>query len=216
MYSPGVEDQLRQRIDATVNDLDARNFIVRTGKRVDVSETVGDAWANSWSQAELKQLANRTQASRQDYVAVRVRAFLDDPAVTAERISQAAVQARNAELRLQAQIAQAAGKDVVRFNSDILVRSQSPFTGKVNYSPLTDIDVETTKTILEVTTQADAGGKIGQLHVLLGAEANSQGKPVLHFMPNATRGAEAALMANGSRGVYRDLPALMAALHALP
>ena len=63
---------------------------------------------------------------------------------------------------------------------------------------------------------ADASGKVGQLQVLLGAEANPQGKPVLHFMPNATPGAEAALLSNGSRGVYRDLPSLLAGLNALP
>ena len=48
---------------------------------------------------------------------------------------------------------------VVRFNSDVLIRSQSAFTGKIKYRPLTDVDVETTKAIIEVTTQADAGGK---------------------------------------------------------
>jgi hypothetical protein len=86
----------------------------------------------------------------------------------------------------------------------------------LGYSSLTDIDVETTRAIIEVTTQADASGKVGQLQELLGAEANPGGKPVLHFMPNAAPGAEEALLANGSRGVYRDLPSLLAALNALP
>lgn len=216
MYSPGMEAQLRHRIDAAVNDPDVRNFIVRTGRRVDVSEAVGDNWANGWSQTELKQLAGMLQADRQDYIAVRVRAFLDDPAITSARANQASVQTGNADLQLQAQVAQAVSSDLVRFNTDILVRSQSMFTGKVKYSPITDIDVETTKAIIEVTTRADAGGKIGQLQVLLGVEANPQRKPVFHFMPNATAGAEAALMANGSWGVHRALPLLMAALSALP
>ena len=216
MYSPGVEAQLRQRIDAAVNDPDARNFITRTGKRADVAEGVGDAWTNSWSQVELQQLAGMTQAARQDHIAARVRAFLDDPTVASARVSQAAVQTGNADLRLQAQVARAVGANLIRFNSDVLIRTQSRYTGKVKYNPLTDIDVETTKAIIEVTTQADAGGKIVQLQVLLGAEANPQGKPVLHFMPNATAGAEAVLMANGCQGVYRDLPSLMAALNALP
>jgi hypothetical protein len=164
----------------------------------------------------LQQLAGMSQAARQDYIAVRVRAFHDDPAVTSARVSQAASQTGNADLQLQAQVAQAVGADLVRFNSDVLVRSRSPHSGKVKYNPLTDIDVETTKAIIEVTTQADAKGKISQLQDLLGVEANPQAKPVLHFMPNATAGAEAALMANGCRGVHRDLPALMAALSALP
>jgi hypothetical protein len=84
------------------------------------------------------------------------------------------------------------------------------------YRPLTDVDVETTKGIIEVTTQSNAAGKVSQLLVLLGAEANPQKKPVLHFMPRATRGGAMALLAHGSRGVYRDLPALLAALNALP
>jgi hypothetical protein len=216
MYPPGVEDQLRQGIGAAVNDHDARNFIVRTGKRADVPEGLGDAWAKSWSQAELQQLACMSQAARQDYIAARVRASLDDPAVMAARVNQAAAQTGNADLQLQARVAQAVGADLVRFNSDILTRSQSQFAGKVKYIPLTDIDVGTTKAIIEVTTQADAGGKVGQLQVLLGAGANPQGKSVLHFMPNATPGAAAALTSNGSRGVCRDLPTLMAALQALP
>jgi hypothetical protein len=216
MYSPGVEDQLRQEIDAVVNDVDARNFIVRTGSRADVPESLGDDWARSWNQAELQRLDGMSQAARQDDIVARVRAFLDNPAVTLERVKQSATQAIDPDLRLQAQVAQAVGADLVRFNADVLTRSLSTFTGKVRYRPITDIDVETTQAIIEVTMQADAGGKVAQLQVLLGTEANPQGKPVLHFMPNATHSAEAALTAGGSHGVYRDLPSLLAALNALP
>jgi hypothetical protein len=216
MYFPGAEAHLRLRIDAAIIDIDARNFIVRMGKRADVPEALADAWATSWTPAELRQLAGLSQSGRQDYIAARVRSFLDDPAGTLSRMNQAATQTRDADLGLQAQVAQAVGADLVRFNSDVLIRSQSAFTGKVKYHPLTDIDVETTKAIIEVTTQSDAGGKVGQLLVLLGGEANPQGKPVLHFMPNAAVGAEAALTTNGSRGVFRDLPSLLAALNALP
>jgi hypothetical protein len=216
MYSSGVETQLRQEIDVAVYDFDARNFIVRTGKRADVPERIGDSWASGWGQPELQYLACMSQADRQDYIAARVRAFLDDSAVTSARVSHVAALTGNADLRLQAQVAQAVGKDLIRFNTDIFVRSHSKFTGKVKYSPITDVDVETVKAIIEVTTQADAAGKIGQLQLLLGAEANPQGKPVLHFMPNATAGAEAALTAHGSQGVYRDLPILLVTLNALP
>jgi hypothetical protein len=216
MYSPGVELQLRQAIDAAVNDHDARNFIVRTGKRADVPEALGDVWANSWSQTELQRLAGMSQADRQDDIAARVREFLDGPAVTTARVNHAATQTGDADLQLQARVAQAVGSDLVRFNGDIRIRLHSSFTGKVRYTPITDIDVETTKAIIEVSTQADAGGKVGQLRVLLGLEANPRGKPVLHFMPNATPGAEAALTANGSRGVFRDLPTLIAVLNARP
>jgi hypothetical protein len=216
MYSPSAEVHLRQDIDAVLNDVDARSFIVRTGSRADVPEPVGDLWASRWGQAELRQLASLSQAARQDALAAQVRGFLDDPAITLERINHAAGQVGDPDLRLQGQVAQAVGADVVRFNAEVLLRSQSSFTGKVRYRPFTDIDVETAKAIIEVTSQADAGGKVAQLQVLLGMEANPQGKPVLHFMPNARPSAEAALTASGSHAVYRDLSALLAALHALP
>jgi hypothetical protein len=216
MYSPGVEDQLRQEIDAVVNDVDARNFILRTGSRADVPEAEGDSWARRWGQAELQRLAGLSQAGRQDDIADRVRGFIEDPAVTLARVNLAAAQTGDPDLRLQGQVAQAVCADLVRFNAEVLRRSLSSFTAKVRYRPITDIDVETTRAIIEVTTQADAGGKVAQLQELLGPEANPQGKPVLYFMPNATPGAEVALRASGSAGVYRNLPALLAALQALP
>jgi hypothetical protein len=179
MYSPGAEDQLRQEIDALVNDVDARTFIVRTGSRADVPEAIGDMWASRWGQAELLQLAGLSQAARQDDLAVRVRGFLDDPAVTLERVKHAAAQAGDPDLRLQAQVAQALGADLVRFNAEVFTRSLSSFTGKVRYRPITDVDIETTNAIIEVTSQVDAGGKVAQLQELLGMEANPHGKPVL-------------------------------------
>jgi hypothetical protein len=216
MYSAGVEDQLRKDIDAVVSDVDARIFIVRTGSRADVPDTVGDLWASKWGRAELLLLAGLSQADRQDHIALGVREFLDDPALTLERVNHAAAQAGDPDLRLQAQVALAVRTDLMRFNVEVLIRSLSLFTGKVRYRPITDIDVETTKAIIEVTTQVDAAGKIAQVQVLLGREANPHGKPVLHFRPNASHGAEAALKASGSHGVYRDIPALLAALHTLP
>jgi hypothetical protein len=161
-------------------------------------------------------LAGLSQAARQDDLAVRVRGFLENPTVTVERVNHSATQAADPDLRLQGQVAQAVGADLVRFNAEVLTRSLSSFTGKVRYRPITDVDVETMKAIIEVTNQADAAGKVAQLQELLGKEANPQGKPVLHFMPNATHSALVALKAGGSHGVYRDLPALLAALKALP
>jgi hypothetical protein len=157
-----------------------------------------------------------SQADRQDDIAVRVREFLGDPALTLERVNHAAAQTGDPDLRLQAQVALAVRSDLMRFNVEVLIRSLSAFTGKVRYRPITDIDVETTKAIIEVTTQVDAAGKTAQVQVLLGREANPHGKAVLHFMPHATHGAETALTAGGSHGVYRDIPALLGALHALP
>jgi hypothetical protein len=50
----------------------------------------------------------------------------------------------------------------------------------------------------------------------LGPVANPQGKAVFHFMPNATQGAKAALLAGGSKGVHPDMASLTTALAALP
>ncbi len=198
-----------------MNDVDARNFIMQAAKGLDVPEALGDAWLNSWTNTELQQLATMSQAARQDYIAVRVTAFMDDPTFTAARVAEAAAQTINTDLQLQAQVAQAVGADLVGFNSDVLERRQSAFTGKVGYSVLTDIDVETTNAIIEVTTKATARGKLAQLQNLLGPVANPDGKPVLFFMPNARPSAVRVLQANGAYGVYTNLTDLLSALKSI-
>lgn len=94
----------------------------------------------------------------------------------------------------------------------------SPFTGKVKYAILTDLDVVTMRAIIEVTTQKTAAGKVGQLAVLLGRDANPHGWPVFHFVPNINPASASAraLQAAGSAGVYNDRAALVAAIRALP
>jgi hypothetical protein len=42
MYSPGVEQALRQRLQAVGLDLDAILVVLRAGKRADVPEVLGD------------------------------------------------------------------------------------------------------------------------------------------------------------------------------
>src|SRR4051794_27062640 len=86
----------------------------------------------------------------------RMRAFLDDPVNQAIRVQHAATQTGDPDLALQGRTAQAFGSGVVRFNSEVLIRGQSPTTRKVKYSSLTDIDVEVAKAIIEVTTQSSA------------------------------------------------------------
>jgi uncharacterized membrane protein len=88
---------------------------------------------NSWTNTEMQQLATMSQAARQDYIAARVTSFLDDPTFTAARVAEAAAQTIDTDLQLQAQVAQAVGADLVSFNSDVLVRGQSAFTGKVGH-----------------------------------------------------------------------------------
>jgi len=218
MYSLGVENALRQEIDKAIpGDHDARNFILKVGRSTDVPEHLGNNWASCWKQAELQHLAGMTQAQRQDYIYTRMHAFMhSDVGNRTARVNEAAAQTGNADLQLQGQVAQAFIGEVVAFNSEVLERTQSPFTGKVGYSPLTDIDVETSRAIIEVTTQSSASGKVGQLQALQGAVANPHRKPVFHLMPNATVGAVKALLAAGSSGVFHTIPNLQAAIQALP
>src|SRR5262245_31459698 len=119
MYSLGVEQQLRQEIDGIVLDPDARNFIVRTGRRSDVPEWLGDLWAGSWTSFDLLRLAGMSQAARQDSIAARVTGFLDDPGVTSFRVGQAEAQSGDSELQEQGRVARAVIGDLVRFNSEI-------------------------------------------------------------------------------------------------
>ena len=94
----------------------------------------------------------------------------------------------------------------------------SPFTGKVKYTTLTDLDVVTTKAIIEVSTQHHAAGKVAQLAILRGPEANPDGRPVFHYLPNVDPASPSAqaLRAAGSAGVYNDRAVLVAAIRALP
>jgi hypothetical protein len=217
-YSSRVEDQLKQDIDGAIpGDHDARNAILKPGRNADVPEHLGDAWGWSWTVAELQRLAGMNQAQRQDHIFARMRAFMhDDPINRRTRVNEAATQQGDADLRLQGQIAQVLLGDVVAFHAEVLERTQSSFTGKVKYTTLTDIDVETSQAIIEVTTQQRASGKVGQLQALLGNVANPQGKPVFHLMPNADAGAIAALRAAGSSGVFRSIADLYTAIQALP
>ncbi len=218
MYPAGVENQLRHAIDAAVpGDHDARNWVLKVGRGADVPELLGEAWARSWDIAALLHLAGRTQEQRQDWIYQRMNAFLhDDVANRLTRVNEAATQTADADLQLQGQVAQTFPGDVVSFNFEVLARAQSAFTGKVRYIPLTDIDVETSRAFVEVTTQRSASGKVAQLQVLQRPVANPQGKPVFHFMPNADAGAIHALTAAGSWGVFRTFVDLQAAIRALP
>ena len=103
------------------------------------------------------------------------------------------------------------------FARDVTAATTSPFTGKVKYSTLTDLDVVTTKAIIEVSTQHNASRKVAQLAVLLGPEANPGGLPVFHYLPNVNPALASArsLRTAGSAGVYNDKAALVAAIRSL-
>lgn len=121
-------------------------------------------------------------------------------------------------MRTAAEVASDLHDVLVAFGRDVMVPTTSPFTGKVRYSTLNDLDVVTTKALIEVSTQSSASRKVPQLAVLLGPHANHHGLPVFHYMPNMNPRANSAraLAAAGSAGVYNDRAVLVAAVRALP
>jgi hypothetical protein len=212
-----VQQALRHRLQAAGLDHDAINVIVRVGKRADVPAALGDRWAARWDGQELQDLANLSPADRQHALAHHVDDFLQDPVNRLQR-AQHSAQSSDADLQAAGALAVELQDILTGFGQDVTVPATSPFTGKVKYATLTDLDVVTTKAIVEVTTQGDASGKVAQLAILLGPEANPHGRPVFHYVPNVDPASAAAqaLRAAGSAGVYNDRAALVAAIRALP
>jgi hypothetical protein len=218
MYSPGVEHDLRQRLSTASRDHDAINIIVKTGNRTDVPHALGDQWAAGWDGQTLQVLVSLSPGNRQHALARHVDDFLQNPVNRLQRATYAASQTANPDLRIPGELAIEFQDVLVAFARDVKVAATSPFTGKVRYATLTDLDVVTTKAIIEVTTQHDASGKVAQLAVLKGPIANPTGLPVFHYMPNVGPASSSAqtLRAAGSAGVYNDRAALIVAIRSLP
>jgi hypothetical protein len=218
MYSPGVEQTLRQRLQGTGLDHDAINVLVKAGKRTDVPETLGDQWAARWDGQALQDLVRLSPANRQHVLAREVDDFLQEPVNRLQRMNHAATQTGDADLHTAGELAVDLQDVLVAFGRDVTEPATSPFTGKVKYSTLTDLDVVTTKAIIEVTTRRNASGKVAQVAVLRGREANPASLPVFHYLPNVDPASAPAqaLRRAGSAGVYNDRAALVAAIRALP
>lgn len=197
-------------------DHDAINIIVKVGKRADLPAALADQWSAQWDGQALHELVNRSSADRQHTLARQVDEFLQDPANRLQR-AQHAAQSKNPDLQAAGELALELHDLLTGFGRDVTRLTTSPFTGKVKYSTLTDLDIVTTKAIIEVTTQSDAAGKVAQLTILMGPEANPDGRPVFHYMPNVDPASTTAqaLRAAGSAGVYNDRAALVAAIRAL-
>jgi hypothetical protein len=211
-----VADDLRRRLVVSL-DVDAVQVILRTGGRADMPPSLGDAWAARWDGPAIAHLRPLSQGDRQDALHLLQEGFLHDPRHGLVRATFAASQAPDPDLRLAGTVALTFQDVLVAFGREIRCRAVSPRTGKVKYAVLTDIDVETTRAVIEVSTQDDAAGKVGQLTTLLGPEANPLGKAVFHYLPRvgpATRPA-LALGRAGSAGVFANLAALRAAVDAL-
>jgi hypothetical protein len=216
--SPGIEQLLRQRLQAAGLDQDAVTVILRTSKRADLTEALADEWANGWAGQTLLDLASLSPADRQHTLARLVDDFLQQPVHRELRVRHAAAHPTDADLRTAGQLALDLIDTLTAFDRDVTVPAVSPFTGKVKYAVLTDLDVVTTTAVIEVSTQHDAAGKVSQLALLQGAVANPLSLPIFHLLPNVNPNALPAqsLRAAGSAGVYNDRAALVAALRALP
>src|SRR5436190_22833752 len=130
MYSPGVEQVLRQRLQASGLDLDAILVIVRAGKRADVPDVLGDRWAGRWDGQTLQDLVTLSPANRQHALARQVDEFLQEPANRLQRVRHAAAQTGNPDLRTSGELAVALQDVLEAFGRDVNVPTTSPFTGK--------------------------------------------------------------------------------------
>jgi hypothetical protein len=218
MYSAGVEHDLRQRLRIARLDYDAINIVVKAGNRLDVPRALGDKWSAGWDVQVLQRLVSLSLPDRQHVLARQVDDFLQDPVNRLQRATHAATQTADPDLRIPGELALELQDVLEAFGRDVKVAAKSPFTGKVRYVTLTDLDVVTTKAIIEVTTQHDASGKVTQLVVLKGPVANPTGLPVFHYMPNLDPASSSAqtLRAAGSAEVYNDKAALVVAIRSLP
>jgi hypothetical protein len=211
------ENNLHQQLLSAGLDRDAIGVIIRVMNRSDMPADLADTWAASWDGPQLQDLLRLSPADRQHALAHITDEFLQQVSNRLRRAIHAATQLRDADLRAAGEVAVDLQDLLASFGRDVRIPSFSPFTGKVKYLPLTDVDVETDRAIVEVSTQHDAAGKIAQMGVLLQTEANPNGLPVFHLFPNlhpASRSAQ-ALRAAGSAGVYNDRAALVAAIRAM-
>ena len=213
-----MDQILRKRLQAAGLDHDAINLILKTGKRTDVPTSLGNKWAAHWDGKVLQDLLSLSLADRQHVLALYIDDFLQTPMNLLQRTRHAANQIDDDDLRISGELAVDLHDILKAFGRDIMVPTISPFTGKVKYAALTDLDVMTDNAIIEVSTQHDAAGKVAQLMILQGSEANPQRLPVYHLLPNINLASASAqsLMVAGSAGVYNDRTQLVVAVRLLP
>src|SRR4051794_1122271 len=121
MYSPGVEQALRQRLQAVGLDLDATLVLVRAGKRADVPNVLGDQWARRWGGQTLQDLVTLSPAGRQHALAGQVDEFLQEPANRLSRAQHAAAQTGAADLRTAGELAVELRDVLEAFGRDVCV-----------------------------------------------------------------------------------------------
>ena len=217
-WKVNVGQIFRQRLQATGLDHDAINMIVKVGKRTDLPTSLGNQWEAQWDSQALQDLVKLSPADRQHALAQLINHFLQTPLNLFQRVKYAANHSHDADLRTSGELAVDLQDIITAFGQDVMVSTISPFTAKVKYATVTDLDVVTTKAIIEVSTQHDAAGKVAQLMVLQGVVANPHGLPIFHLFPNINLSSAAAhaLMAAGSAGVYNDRIALAVTVRSLP
>jgi hypothetical protein len=145
-------------------DHDAVNVIVKAWKRADLPESLRDLWAARWDGQVLQDLAQLSPADRQHALTSQVDAFLQDPLNRLQRVSHATSQTSDPDLQMAGEVATELQDLLVAFGRDVTVAKTSPFTGKLKYATLTDLDVVTTKAIIESSTQRGSEGRaVGHL-----------------------------------------------------
>lgn len=228
MYSDqAIPDELRARLKATGFPDSVTDPIINRGADYDIPPALGDRWAGRWTDAEIARLAALTDDARIDHVFGALGNELFAPGTALERATHAARAAANPDLQAAGAAALAVHDVLVNFNKPIYQRNVTPYG--VRYKRLGEIDIETTRGIVEVTTQASAAGKVAQLRRLLAPERNhfagivavshaNAPKPVLLYMPalpSTTSRPARALIAGGAHGVYNTLTGLEAAIRGL-
>jgi hypothetical protein len=197
-------------------DSHTSDVVVNRGGDRDIPPGLGDGWATRWTDEEIAALATMIQADCIDHVYRMLGDLLYSPSTALERAIYAATQAIDPDFQAAGQAALVLRDILHNFQKPIYRRKVSPHSD-IEYERIGEIDIETTKVIIEVTTQRSASGKIAQLRRLLSPERNhfdgivviphtNTPQPVGFYMPNltSTRAAHALLLA-GAIGVYRTL-----------
>ena len=201
--------------------------VINRGGDHDIPPALGDRWAGRWTDPELAQLASLADDDRIDRVFQVLGDELFSPATALERATAAAGQTVNPDLQIAGAAALAVHDLLVNFNKPVYQRNATPYG--ISYKRIGEIDIETTRGIIEVTTQSSAAGKVAQLRRLLAPERNhfagivvvphaNAPKPVLFYMPalaSTTARPAQALVAGGGHGVYNTLAGLEAAIRGL-
>lgn len=112
------------------------------------------------------------------------------------------LKSQQADVKLEAQVAKAVREDLVDF--------QRVVSGKSGSGPLAEVDIETSRFLIEVT--AGRGGKVPQVRDRLTLpEVNPHNKPIIVYAPNFKKHAiDSTINDGGAAAVVRSIDELNA------